>query len=71
MAMKFSKTALVVALMVVLAFAAIVARWMIVADLAEDVDTHRLSADEEKVLLVKRAQQEEAKKQNQPEGTLP
>ncbi len=63
MKLQISKTAIVVTILVTLAFVAIVARWVIVTDLASDVDTHRLSAEEETELLVKRAKQAEEVRQ--------
>jgi hypothetical protein len=65
MKLQISRTAIVLTILVTLAFVAIAARWMIVADLAEDVDTHRLTAEEETALLVKRAKQAEEAKEAQ------
>jgi hypothetical protein len=52
---KFSWPALVLAIFVTLAFGAIILRWVVVVDLAAEVDTHRLSAEEESEWLAQRA----------------
>lgn len=57
--------ALILSVLVALAFAAVIARWIIVTDLAQEVDMHRLSTGEEEALLVERARQME-KEKSQP-----
>lgn len=51
---RASLPAVALALFVVLAFVLVVTRWVIVIDLAADVDTHRLTDEEERALLVER-----------------
>ncbi len=56
-----SPSAMVLAVLVVLAFALIMLRWAVVMDLAADVDTHRLTAEEETQLLAKKSPTPEEK----------
>jgi len=56
------RSATVLAILVTLAFLVIVLRWIVVMDLAADVDTHRLTAEEETQLLAKKAANREERK---------
>lgn len=49
-----SRTSIVLAFLVILAFVLIMLRWAVVIDLAADVDTHRLTPEEETQLLAKK-----------------